>query len=51
MPQPFEQFELTRTGVGAAMEDHPLGGPVLRLTSSGGTAEIALQDGGGRKRC
>ena len=43
MPQPFEQFELTRTGVGATIEDHPLGGPVLRLTSTGGTAEIALQ--------
>jgi glucose-6-phosphate 1-epimerase len=34
---------LGRGSVGAALEDSPLGGPVVRLTGAGGIAEVALQ--------
>lgn len=43
MTKSWQQIDLVRGGEGVTIEDSPLGGPILRLTSAGGVAEVALQ--------
>ena len=43
MTRTWQQIDLVRGGEGVTIEDSPLGGPILRLTSAGGVAEVALQ--------
>jgi glucose-6-phosphate 1-epimerase len=45
MTDEFETIDPLRAGAGVSIEDSPLGGPVVRMTAAGGTAQVALQGG------